>query len=98
MDLLNTPLTVAPLFLTDRHGAETLLVIVKGTWRIGRDGSLSVADEQVPVRLEPAYHSDPAASSLIHDADVVLEKPGTDCILLGPALSSRQKKPTKRKG
>lgn len=86
MNFLNsTPLTVVPLFLTNRHGAETLLVIVKGTWRIGKDGTLSAAEEQVPIRLEPAYSGDPTESSLIHDTDVVLEKPGTDCILLGHA-------------
>lgn len=86
MELVNaTPLTAAPLCLPDRHGAETLLVVVKGTWRIGRDGALAVAEEQTPIRFEPEYSGDPASSSLIHDTDIVLEKPGTDCILLGHA-------------
>lgn len=90
MDLLNlTPHIVAPLFLTNRQGAETLLVVIKGTWRINRDGTLSMADEQVPVRFEPAYSSDPTSSSLIHDTDVVLEKHGTDCILLGHAWAPK---------
>ncbi|GLI38334.1 DUF2169 domain-containing protein [Geobacter hydrogenophilus] len=90
MDLINpTPLAVATPLLTDRHGAETLLVVVKGTWRINRDGTLSVADEQVPVRFEPEYSGDPTSSSLIHDTDVVLEKPGTDCILLGHAWAPK---------
>ncbi len=90
MNLLNpTPLAATPLFLTDRHGAETLLVAVKGTWRINRDGTLSVAEEQVPVRFEPEYSGDPASSSLLHDTDVVLEKPGTDCILLGYAWAPK---------
>ncbi|AJE02295.1 DUF2169 family type VI secretion system accessory protein [Geobacter pickeringii] len=90
MDLLNpTPFTAAPLFLTDRHGAETLLVIVKGTWQINRDGTLTVAEEQVPLRFEPEYSGDPASSSLIHDTDAVLEKPGTDCILLGHAWAPK---------
>lgn len=90
MEFINsTPLIVASHILTDRHGAETLLVIIKGTWRIGRDGSLSVAEEQVPVRLEPVYLGDPTKSSLIHDSDVVLEKPGTDCILLGHAWAPK---------
>lgn len=90
MDVINhTPLTVAPLLLTDRHGAETFLVIVKGTWRIGMDGILSIAEEQVPIHYEPRYHGDPTSSSLIHDTDVVLEKPGTDCILLGHAWAPK---------
>lgn len=90
MDLLNsTPFLAIPSILSDRHGAETLLVIVKGTWRTCRDGTLSVADEQVPVRLASIYLDDPTSSSLIHDTDVVLEKPGTDCILLGHAWAPK---------
>ena len=90
MDVANTtPFTAAPLLLTDRHGAEILLVVVKGTWRIHRDGTLSIAEEQVPIQFEPRYHGDPGASSLICDTDVVLEKPGTDCVLLGHALAPK---------
>lgn len=84
-----TPFTVAPLLLTDPLGAETLLVIVKGTWRIDRNGTLAVAEEQVPIQFEPLYHGEPDSSSLILDTDVVLEKPGTDCILLGHAFASK---------
>jgi hypothetical protein len=90
MNLFNsTPFIAFPGILTDRHGAETLLVIVKGTWRTGRDGTLSVADEQVPVRPASIYLDDPTSSSLIHDTDVVLEKPGTDCVLLGHAWAPK---------
>ncbi|WP_298438904.1 DUF2169 domain-containing protein [Geobacter sp.] len=90
MDVINnTPFSAAPIILTNRHGAETLLVIVKGTWRIGRDGSLAVADEQVLIQFEPRYHGDPGSSSLILDTDVVLEKPGTDCVLIGHAWAPK---------
>ena len=90
MNLISlTPLTASPLLLTDRNGAETLLIIVKGTWQIGKDGSLIPAEEQVPVRLEPEYSGDPASSSLIHDTDVVMGKPGTDCMLHGHAWAPK---------
>lgn len=90
MDLFNSTSLVAGWYVvTDRHGAETLLIIVKGTWRINRDGTLAIAEEQVPVRLVPEYSGDPASSSLIHDTDVVLEKPTTDCILLGHAWAPK---------
>ena len=90
MEMINpTPLTVSPLFMTDRHGADTLVAVVKATWRIDRDGTLSLAEEQVPIYLEPAYHGEPGASSLLHDTDAVLVKPGTDCILLGHAWAPR---------
>lgn len=90
MDLLNsTPVIAAPNILTDRHGAENLLVIVKGTWRIGKDGALSIADEQVPIQLEPRYHGNSEVSGLVYDTDLVLEKHGTDCILLGHAWAPK---------
>lgn len=95
MDILNrTGLVAHALPVTDRDGADTALAIVKGTWRIGQDGTLTVADEQVPLCLEPVYHGDPGASSLLHDSDVVLEKPGTDCILLGHAWSPARPVPS----
>ena len=90
MEIINpTRLSATSLFITDRHGADTLVAIVKGTWRINRDGTLSLAEEQMPICLEPVYRGEPGASSIIHDSDVVLEKPGTDCILLGQAWAPR---------
>ncbi len=81
----NTQLTAAPFFLMDNTGAETLLVVVKGTWTIGNDGTLTVADEQMPILSEPLYSGEPGQSSLICDTDIVLNKPGTDCVLIGHA-------------
>lgn len=81
----NTPHNATSLVLMDHAGAETLLVVVKGTWTIGKDGKLSVADEQMPILSEPVYSGEPGKSSLINDTDVVLAKPGTDCALFGHA-------------
>jgi len=86
MDIINTSsLVAAPFTLLDGRGAETLLIIVKGTWSIGPDGTLTVAQEQVLISSEPVYYGTPGASSLIHDSDIVLQKPGTDCVLIGHA-------------
>lgn len=81
----NTPFTAAPFFLMDQTGAETLLVVLKGTWHIGKDGKLAVAEEQMPILLSPIYNGDPGSSSLRYDTDIVLQKPGTDCVLIGHA-------------
>ncbi len=85
----NTPFTAAPFFPMDRTGAETLLIVVKGTWGIGNDGNLSVADEQAPIREMPLYYGEPGSSSLCYDTDLVMEKPGTDCVLLGHAWAPK---------
>ena len=90
MNFINTtPLSAAPFFLMDGTGAETLLVIVKGTWSIAADGTLTPADEQMPISSEPVYSGEPGRSSLIYDTDIVLEKPGTDCVLIGHAWASQ---------
>lgn len=82
-------LSTVPLFLTDKNGADAVVVVVKGTWSIHDDGTLKPAEEQVPVHLVPVYQGSPGSSSLIHDTDAVLEKPGTDCILLGNAWAPK---------
>ena len=94
MDLKNsTPFVAAPFFLMDRSGAETLVVIVKETWRITSGGALAIADEQVPIHLTPQYWGEPGSSSLLYDSDLALEKPGTDCVLLGHAWAPEPKAP-----
>jgi len=78
-------MTAATYFLMDRDGAEVMLLVLKGTWRIKKGGAISIADEQMPVISEPVYRGEPGKSSLIFDTDVALEKPGTDCVLIGHA-------------
>ena len=86
MDLINTtPFSASPFTLMNHTGAETLLVVVKGTWTIGTDGTLAIADKQMPITSEPVYSGEPGQSSLIYDTDIVLQKPGTDCVLIGHA-------------
>ena len=86
MDIINhSPLTAATYFMMDKEGAEVMLVVLKGTWRIESNGKLSVADEQMPIISEPVYRGKPGESSLVYDTDAVLEKPGTDCALIGHA-------------
>lgn len=90
MNVINrSDLVVAPFFLPDQNGGDTLLAIVKGTWEIKEAGRLSLSDEQQPLHLQPMYHAEIGQSTLLHDTDVVLEKPGTDCILLGQAWAPK---------
>ncbi len=86
MDFINsTPFNAAPFSHMDATGAESLVVVVKGTWTIREGKELVVAAEQTPIRHAPEYHGDPGSSSLRYDTDMVPEKPGTDCVLLGHA-------------
>lgn len=81
----NTPLNAEPFILMNHAGAESLLIVLKGTWSIANDGALTVADEQMPIQQTPLYNGEPGKSSLLYDTDIVLEKPGTDCVLIGHA-------------
>ena len=86
MDFINdTPYEAATFPLRDHTNAENLLIVLKGTWAIGNDGKLGVADEQVPILLSPVYHGDYGTSSLRYDSDICLRKLGTDCVLIGHA-------------
>lgn len=69
-------------------GREVVVAIVKATFVRGRDGALSLADEQIPVRLgdEPSF-SDAKDSSVRYPSDVGTEKRGTDVVVVGDAVS-----------
>lgn len=82
------PLLAQRTCMMDANGAEVLVVVVKGTWTIGKNASLSVADEQQPIHFDPVYTGDPGSSSLLYESDMVPEKPGTDCVLSGHAYAA----------
>ena len=94
MNLINSTLHNAASFvLMDHTGADTLLIVSKSTWAIGKDGRLSVADEQMPIISEPVYAGEPGKSCLLHDTDIVLQKPGTDCVMFGHAWAQESRAP-----
>jgi hypothetical protein len=90
MNIVNrSDLIAASFIIPNRNGEDTLLAIVKGTWEIKETGVVSMAHEQQPLHLQPVYHAEIGQSTLLHDTDVVLERPGTDCILLGQAWAPK---------
>lgn len=66
-------------------GAETALVVVKGTYEIPVGTTLRIADQQVPLTLADEYYGDPEDSSIRYASDIVPEKKGTDVVLIGSA-------------
>lgn len=69
----------------DRDGADTWIVVIKGTFDILPDGSTRVAAEQLPVSILPQHHGAPGQSSLRLDTDLLRAKPSTDIIVSGSA-------------
>src|SRR5712671_1987987 len=78
-----TPFAASIAVFPDRHGIDTLYVIVKGTCTLLP--TLALAEEQVPIAIADEYHGDPAASSLKQVSDMHIGKPGTDVLLVGSA-------------
>ena len=59
----------------DNTGREFGVIIVKGTFEIGEDGQLAVAEEQAPMLFEDTCHGAVNESSLRHPSDLVPVKP-----------------------
>lgn len=67
------------------------IVAVKGTYALGEDGRLSLAEEQTPPLLVPEHHGEPGTSSLRYDADLGPMKPTTDILVLGSAYAPKER-------
>jgi hypothetical protein len=78
-----TPFKASTMLLPDRHGVDTVVTVVKGTFEVG--DSLGLAPEQVALTLADEYHGEPGASSIRVPSDVSIEKVGTDVVVLGTA-------------
>lgn len=76
-----------PACLMASNGAETLVLVIKGSWSITKKSTLVISEKQAPINTSAIYNGKPGVSSLLYDTDMVLEKPGTDCVLLGQAYA-----------
>jgi hypothetical protein len=82
-----TPYATERTWGRDKDGLHEWIVAVKGTFDIRPDGTLALADEQLPALLAPVYNGEPGASSLHYDADLVGPKPATDVVLNATAYA-----------
>ena len=85
----NTPLPIERGFLRDLDGREVWIVVVKGAFDVRPDGSLRRAEKQLPPARSAEWAGEPGRSSLLHDADFVLTKSGTDVLVKGHAYAPR---------
>lgn len=69
------------------NGMHVWVTVVKATFDIKPDGSLSLSDEQLEPLLVPEYTGEPGKSSLRYDADLVTVKPTTDIVLNATAYA-----------
>lgn len=79
------------IWLRDRKGAEVLVIIVKATYNINRNGSAELSSEQKPICISRQYMGEPGKSSLLYDTDLNLTKTATDVYLHGHAYAPNGK-------
>lgn len=80
-----TPFHVSPVFLADTEMRPVLVSLVRATYRIGADGSLTRHDEQIPPVLAGEFWGDPEKSSLKFEPECAYLKPATDVVMIGHA-------------
>ncbi len=73
--------------LADENGRDILLVLVKSTYDIAVDGSLTLSEEQAPICFEGEYFDEPGKSSLKIAPEANFEKLATDVVLIGHAYA-----------
>lgn len=98
MDLINSTRMVAGYTLgTDPSGRESLIVVVKGTFRIpGQSGEpLRLHDEQVPLVTSDVFFGEPGLSAPRYEVDFALRKPRCD-VLLNATAYAPEGRPTTR--
>ena len=89
MDLLNaTKMQAGYTMGKEPSGREHLVVAVKGTFTIPKDGGEpELADEQVPLVEADAFTGEPGFSAPLYEVDYPLRKPRCDVLLNGSAYA-----------
>jgi len=82
-----TAYAVGRTWVRDKSGVHHWVVAVKACFSISTWGALTLADEQLPPRLEPEWYGEPGLSSLKYDVDLGMMKPSTDLTVLGTAYA-----------
>ncbi len=85
----NSPFAAEFALFPDENGIDTLYVIVKATFKIGQQWSLT--DEQAPIVQADEYWGEPGVSSIKSPSDTHTGKLNTDIIMTGSAFSPNGK-------
>lgn len=79
-----TPLALEQLLLADEEMHPLLVLVVKATYTLGRQG-LELAEEQVPVNVAGEHWGVPEESSYRYEPECAFTKVATDVVLVGHA-------------
>lgn len=82
-----TPFAFAPLFIADEDGRPVVVPIVKATFDVSPRGEVTLGETQALVDFKGKLYGEPAKSSPRLEPETAFIKLGTDCVLLGYAMS-----------
>lgn len=87
MELLNaTGMQAGYTLGMQPDGRELLVVVVKGTFKIPKNGEdASLSEKQVPLIESDVFTGEPGLSAILHESDYAPRKPRCDVILNGSA-------------
>lgn len=77
--------------LLDKDGAERLVVAVKATYAVGRDGKAAIAETQDPIEPADVLRGEAGASSILRESELGFPKPATDVVLVGHARAPKSR-------
>jgi len=83
----NSPFSPAIFVFPNENGVDTLFVVIKATYTF--NGSVELADEQIPPQKEDEFWGEPGQSSIKYMSEMHLQKPATDIILIGHAYAPK---------
>ncbi len=80
----NTPFAVQNTFFPNEEAIDTLYIVARATFNIGKQWTL--ANDQLPPIAADEYWTEPGKSSIKHASDYHIGKPCSDIIMLGHAF------------
>lgn len=88
MELINpTPLPGLAFRQFDQNGDLDCVVTLRGTFEHVQNEPAKWSDHQMPLQWQDSYEGDPQQTPMIHQGDLVPEKPGTDVTFLGASYA-----------
>lgn len=88
----NTPFDANMALFPNEDAVDTLYILVKATFNIGKNWTL--ADEQLPLLVGDEYWTEPVKSSIKYPSDYHTGKPCSDIMMLGHACAPDGKEVT----
>lgn len=81
----NSPFQASIVVFPNEQGVDTLYVVAKGTFILGK--AIELADKQRAVVLADEHWGEPGQSSLKYASEAHLSKPSTDVVVIGEACA-----------